>query len=183
MRILGIDPGTNIIGWGIIEKIGSNLIPIKYDSIIIKTNKNTAPTNPYIKNKATSNLNLSQKLEIIYNSLIKIINEFKPDIAAVEELFFVNNIKTGISVGHARGVILLALQKAKINIFEYKPLEIKQAVVGYGKAEKKQVQVMVKNILKLDKIPKPDDTADALAVAICHNNRMKWNKILEKCQM
>jgi crossover junction endodeoxyribonuclease RuvC len=162
MKIIGIDPGTNIIGWGIIEKENNKLIPIAYDSIIIKTG-----------------YSLSQKLEIIYDDLSKIIAEYKPDVGAVEELFFVNNVKTGISVGHARGVILLALQKSGIEIFEYKPLEIKQAVVGYGRADKKQVQIMVKNILKLQTIPKPDDTADALAVAICHETRMKLNNILK----
>jgi len=163
MRIIGVDPGTNIIGWGVIEKINNKLIPIAYDSIIIKTG-----------------FTLAQKLDIIYESLMKIIAEHKPDIGAVEELFFVNNVKTGISVGHARGVILLALQKSGVEIFEYKPLEIKQAVVGYGRADKKQVQVMVKNILKLETIPKPDDTADALAVAICHETRIKLNNILNK---
>lgn len=165
MRIIGIDPGTNIIGWAIIEKIENTnkVIPIAYDSIIIKTG-----------------FSLAEKLDIIYDSLTKIIKEYKPSVGAVEELFFVKNVKTGISVGHARGVILLALQKAGIEIFEYKPLEIKQAVVGYGAADKKQVQIMVKTILNLKEIPKPDDTADALAVALCHETRMKLNNILKK---
>ncbi|MDR0676696.1 MAG: crossover junction endodeoxyribonuclease RuvC [Elusimicrobiota bacterium] len=164
MRILGIDPGTNIIGWGIIEKLeNKKIIPIAYSSIIIGK-KNS----------------FGEKLEIIFDNLNKIVSVYKPNIAAVEELFFVNNIKTGISVSHARGVILLALKKMNIETFEYKPLEIKQAVAGYGRADKKQVQAMVKNILKLSEVPKPDDTADALAVALCHESSMKLKKILLK---
>jgi crossover junction endodeoxyribonuclease RuvC len=162
MKILGIDPGTNIIGWGIIEKSNNKIVPVAYSSIIIGKN--------YV---------LSEKIEIIFDQLTDIISQYKPDVSAVEELFFVENVKTGISVSHARGVILLALKKAGLEIFEYKPLEIKQAVAGYGRADKKQIQSMVKTILKLESIPKPDDTADALAVALCHESCMKWKNIIK----
>lgn len=163
MRIIGIDPGTNIIGWGVIEKTKNTIIPIAYNSIIIK-----------------SNVSLDNKLEIIYDSLLDVILNYSPDVASVEELFFVKNIKTGISVGHARGVILLLLKQRKIDIFSYKPLEVKQSIVGYGKATKLQVQIMVKNILKLRELPTPDDTADALALAICHENRAKFFKLIKE---
>ncbi len=162
MRILGIDPGTNIIGWGIIEKTQNrDLQALSYDSIIIK-----------------KGATLSEKLTIIYDKLSELITLYKPEVAAVEELFFVKNITTGISVGQARGVILLALKQNNVNLFEYKPREIKQAVTGYGNAEKPQVQVMVTKLLKLKEIPKPDDTADALAVAICHDFKSKLNKFI-----
>jgi crossover junction endodeoxyribonuclease RuvC len=116
----------------------------------------------------------SARLEKIYDELNKLIKKFKPETAAVEKLFFARNVTTGIAVGQARGVVLLALQKADIETFEYTPLEVKQAVAGYGGADKKQVQEMVRTLLQLDKIPKPDDAADALAIAITHLNTKRY---------
>ncbi len=162
MKILGIDPGTNIIGYGIVEKNKNSISPVSFSSIIIG-----------------QNFTLSKKLEIIFDGISSIISKFVPDEIAIEELFFSKNIKTAISVSHARGVIMLAAEKSNIPIFEYKPNEIKQAITGYGKAEKIQIQNMVRNILHLEEIPKPDDTADALAIALCHINKQKWNNLLK----
>lgn len=162
MKILGIDPGTNIIGYGIIENFKNNIVPVFYSSIIIG-----------------QNFTLSKKLEIIFDGISSIISKFSPNEMAIEELFFSKNIKTAISVSHARGVIMLAAEKCNIPIFEYKPNEVKLAVTGYGKAEKFQIQNMIKNVLHLEEIPKPDDTADALALALCHINKRKWNNLLK----
>ncbi|MCL5093596.1 MAG: crossover junction endodeoxyribonuclease RuvC [Patescibacteria group bacterium] len=156
MKILGIDPGTATTGYGIIEQKGNTLSLISFGCI--KTNPKD---------------HLAKRLEIIALELQKIIKKFKPDEAAVEELFFAANVKTAIAVGHARGVILLALAKENLKVNEYTPLEVKQALVGYGRAEKRQVQAMVKYILKLEKPINQDDTADALAVAICHASSRK----------
>ena len=155
MIILGIDPGTAIIGYGIIKK-DENLSLIDYGCITTSAKLTTA-----------------ERLTILYKELKKIINKYKPNIASVEKLFFCKNIKTAITVSQARGVILLTINKAGIPIFEYTPLEIKQAITSYGKAEKIQVQKMVKILLKLKKIPKPDDAADALATAICCANNQR----------
>ncbi|MFC1485347.1 crossover junction endodeoxyribonuclease RuvC [bacterium] len=160
MKILGLDPGTATTGWAIIECNEKNIVPIAYNHI-----------------QTSANLSFSDRLEQIYNELAEIINTYKPDVAAVEQLFFAKNVKTAVSVGHARGVMLLTIKQAGIKSFEYTPLQVKQAIVGYGKAEKIQVQIMVKNILKLKSIPKPDDTADALAIALCHKQREKWNRL------
>ncbi|MCP4481206.1 MAG: crossover junction endodeoxyribonuclease RuvC [bacterium] len=164
MKILGIDPGTAIVGWGVIEK-GTNINPIAYDSIM-----------------TSKKLKLPDRLLQIHTELSHIIKTYQPDVAAVEELFFVKNVTTGMSVSHARGVILLALNQAGVEIFEYKPMQIKQAVTGYGRADKRQVQQMVKATMGLKEIPKPDDTADALAVALCHEQNIKWQKIIGKHQ-
>jgi crossover junction endodeoxyribonuclease RuvC len=153
MKILGIDPGYAIVGLGVIEYIGNTFKPIKYGKI-----------------ETLANTPLQERLEIIYNFLNIWILDTKPDVVAIEQLFFNTNTKTAFSVAQARGVIILACQLNNIPIFEYTPLQVKQAVVGYGKAEKLQIQKMVKTLLKLDSIPKPDDIADALAVAICHAN-------------
>ncbi len=151
MVILGIDPGLAIIGWGVIEAHRGSFRPIACGDI--RTPAHTA---------------VESRLEIIYRELGRIIEKYKPDEVAVEELFFTNNITTGISVAEARGVILLVCQQHGLAINEYTPMQVKQAVVGYGKAEKRQVIAMVTSLLRLGEPPKPDDTADALAIALCH---------------
>ena len=151
MRILGIDPGVAIVGFGIIES-DRNVQQLVRCGVI------TTP----------AHTQLSYRLHSIYTDLTDLIKAFKPDAIAVEELFFNTNITTGISVAQARGVILLACYESGVPVFEYTPLQVKQAVVGYGRAEKGQVQQMTKAILGLSEVPKPDDTADALAIAICH---------------
>ena len=151
MRILGIDPGIATIGFGVIESERNKLRLIKCGVI-------TTP----------AHTSLSSRLEQIYNDMCDLIEIFKPDAVSIEELFFNTNITTGIAVAHGRGVILLACQKAGLTIFEYTPLQVKQSVVGYGRAEKKQVMDMVKRICGLPAAPKPDDAADAVALAICH---------------
>lgn len=155
--ILGIDPGTASTGWGIVKANGHEYKIKKYGVI-----------------RTSQHLNLAERLNLIYDELTDILKKERLDEAAVEELFFFKNAKTAIAVGHARGVILLACQKANMPIYEYTPLQVKQALVGYGRADKNQIQQMLKAILRLDKIPKPDDAADALAVAITHiNNNAK----------
>ncbi len=151
MIILGIDPGYAIVGWGVVEYNNTKFKPIAYGAV-------TTP----------AGMDFSDRLERIYDEISLIIAKYKPEAVAVEELFFTNNQKTAIAVGQARGVILLAAKKAGIEFNEYTPLQVKQSVVGYGRAEKKQVMEMTKILLGLEKVPKPDDTADALALAICH---------------
>lgn len=161
MIILGIDPGYAIVGYGVIEYTGNKFRVIDYGKITTDSKKS-----------------LPERLLIIYNEMEKLIEVYKPDAVSVEELFFNSNAKTAINVGQARGVILLCAAKSGRNVFEYTPLQVKQAVVGYGRAEKNQVQQMVKALLKLEKIPKPDDVADALAVAVCHAHSYNVNNIL-----
>lgn len=161
MRIIGIDPGTAICGYGIIDVEGSRLRPVAYGAITTESKDSDAA-----------------RLEILFNQLSDILEEYKPDKFGVEELFFNRNVTTAITVGQARGVILLAAHQQDIPIYEYTPLQIKQAVVGYGKATKNQVTYMTMNILGIREKIKPDDTADALAVAICtahssHRDRLK----------
>ena len=151
MRILGIDPGLAIVGWGVIEYNASKFRVLGYGSI------DTPARTP-----------TEDRLLLIYEGLKQIIEKYKPDQMAVEELFFNTNITTGIRVAEARGVILMCAHSLGVKIFEYTPLQVKQAVVGYGKAEKRQVIAMVTALLKLEKPPKPDDTADAVAIALCH---------------
>ena len=151
MRILGIDPGIATVGFGVIDSEKNNLSLVSYGVI-------TTP----------ANTSLSSRLDHIYDDVTELCNNFSPDAVACEELFFNTNITTGISVAHGRGVLLLACYKTGVPIFEYTPLQVKQAVVGYGRAEKKQVIFMVKRILNMKTAPKPDDAADALAIAICH---------------
>ena len=163
MIILGIDPGTATTGYGVIENSKSKLKVIDYGCIL--TDK---------KSK------MPERLDFLGEELKKIIKKYKPQAMAVEELFFFKNAKTIITVGQARGVILFIGKnigkKTGIDIFEYTPLQVKQAVVGYGRADKRQVQEMVKAILGLNEIPKPDDAADALAVAICCESSLKFEK-------
>lgn len=151
MRIMGIDPGIATIGFGILEYNCNKYKLIKCG--VISTPAHTP---------------LSSRLELIYDDVCSLLEMFKPDAVAIEELFFNTNITTGISVAHGRGVILLACRKAKVRVFEYTPLQVKQSVAGYGRAEKNQVMDMVKRICSLPSVPKPDDAADAVALAICH---------------
>lgn len=157
MIILGIDPGIAIVGYGIVECIGNHFKVLDYGHIVTDS-KTLFP----------------DRLKFVYDEMIKIIEEFNPAELAIEELFFNKNAKTAIKVGQARGVEILAAKNMGIEIYEYTPLQVKQAVVGYGRAEKRQVQEMVKILLNLEKIPKPDDVADALAIAICHGSSLKF---------
>lgn len=150
MKILGIDPGYNIIGYGVIETQGCKVV----DYGVITTPKN---------------MPISERLHTIYKAACELMETFSPDEVAFEELFFNNNATTAIPVAQARGVLIVACKQYVDRLFEYTPLQIKQALTGNGRAEKKQVQFMVKNILGLNAIPKPDDAADALAVALCHS--------------
>ncbi len=151
MRILGLDPGIATVGFGVIDSRGGSQKLINCG--VISTPAKTP---------------LSARLEQIYDDMCSLLDIFKPDAASVEELFFNTNLTTGISVAHGRGVILLACQKAGVKIYEYTPLQVKQAVVGYGRAEKGQVMDMVRRICGLSAPPKPDDAADAVALALCH---------------
>ncbi len=151
MIILGIDPGLAIVGWGVLECVKGRTRPIAYGAI-------TTP----------AHTDIEARLLMIQNDLSELIKKYSPDEMAVEELFFTNNITTGIAVAEARGVILCTAHSLGVKIFEYTPLQVKQAVVGYGRAEKRQVIAMVTSLLKLPKPPKPDDTADAVAIALCH---------------
>lgn len=151
MIILGIDPGIAIMGYGLIEILG-NRIRVIENGVITTSSKTPTP----------------ERLKLLYNNLEDIINEFKPEEFAIEELFFNQNVKTAITVGHARGVQILCAQNKKLPIYEYTPLQIKQAITGYGRANKKQMQLTITTLLNLKQIPKPDDAADALGVALCH---------------
>lgn len=153
MIIIGIDPGIAILGYGVLEYINNKFRVIDYNAVLT-TPKYTMP----------------ERIEVIFNSLNEIFDKYKPDAVAFEELFFNQNAKTAIVVGQARGVAVLSAQLKRINIYEYTPLQVKQAVTGYGRADKKQIQQMVKMLLNLREVPKPDDVADALAIAICHGN-------------
>ena len=151
MQILGLDPGIAIVGFGVIEAQQGQFRSLTYGAI-----------------RTEAGLPLSERLEIIYNDLNQLLDAIKPDAVAIEELFFNTNITTGISVAHGRGILLLACRQKQIPIYEYTPLQVKQSVVGYGRAEKKQVMEMVRRMLNLAQVPKPDDAADALAIALCH---------------
>lgn len=151
IRILGIDPGTGIMGYGIIESSRGSIRPIKYGCV-----------------RTQANLNQPDRLHFIYKSLSDIIEKEKPDQMAIESLFFFKNQKTVISVAEARGVAIICAKNNGMSVYEYTPLQIKQALTGYGRADKQQIQEMVKVMCKLSECPKPDDAADALAVAITH---------------
>jgi crossover junction endodeoxyribonuclease RuvC len=161
MAVIGIDPGTAITGFGIIEEAqDGSLIPLAYGVI-----------------ETPSNLEMPARLLILYNQLTEILLLHRPKSGAVEKLFFQRNVRTALSVGQARGVAILALQQQGVLLGEYTPLEVKQAVAGYGSADKRQVQLMVRTLLGLDDIPKPDDAADALAIAICHLHSQKFQQM------
>ena len=151
MRILGIDPGYGITGFGLIEAERNRFSLLRCGAI-------TTP----------AGMDFSARLEIIYEDMRKLLELAKPDAVAIEELFFGQNVTTGIGVAQSRGVILLAIRQAGVPVFSYKPMQVKQAVVGYGNATKHQVQDMTKRLLKLAAMPKPDDAADAIAIALCH---------------
>lgn len=151
MRILGIDPGIAIVGFGLIESNRGSVRMLQYGAVTTE-----------------AGLPLAIRLVQIENDMTALIAQLKPDEIAVEELFFSKNITTGIAVAHGRGVILCTAEQLGVPIFEYTPMQVKQAVAGYGLADKKQVMDMTKRLLKLKAVPKPDDAADALAIAICH---------------
>lgn len=151
MRILGIDPGTAITGYGVVDYTGNSFHPIDYNCI-----------------RTVSQLPLAERLHILYARVTEILRSYRPEHFAVEALFFNKNARTAMAVGHARGVVLLAAAHRDIPVYEYTPLQVKQAVAGNGRADKKQVQFMVKMLLGLKEMPRPDDVADALAITICH---------------
>lgn len=151
MRVLGIDPGYGRVGWAVLEGSRVKQEVVKYGCL-----------------ETGSDLRPEERLEIIYEKMTELVDEFKPEEAAVEELFFFKNQKTVMQVGQARGVILVALKRAGLRLYGYTPLQVKQAVAGYGRADKRQVQMMVKAILRLSAVPKPDDAADAVAVGLTH---------------
>lgn len=158
MLALGIDPGTATTGYGLVRlEPDGGLLAVKYG--VITTPKNTPP---------------AERLVMLYNQMQDLLREHSPDTVGVEKLFFQRNVTTAIAVGQARGVMLLSLAQVGLEVFEYTPNEVKQAVAGYGSAGKRQMQEMVRVLLELDTIPKPDDAADALAVAICHLNTNRY---------
>lgn len=162
MLVVGIDPGVAITGYGVVRDTRNGILLVDYGVV-------TTPPN----------LVLEQRLLLLHQELEKIIQLHRPESAAVEKLFFQKNVTTAIAVGQARGVALLTMAENQIEVSEYTPLEVKQAVAGYGSADKKQVQYMVKAILNMEVIPTPDDAADALAIAICHLHSVRY-KNLEK---
>lgn len=161
MIIIGIDPGYAIVGIGVIEYVGNKFRTLEYNAITTPAGMPTV-----------------ERLKKIYNEMIMYVEKYNPDAVAIEELFFNSNQKTAINVAQARGVLLVAVANKNIPIYEYTPLQVKQAVTGYGRADKKQIQTMVKMLLGLNVIPKPDDAADGLALAICHAHSNKMNNIL-----
>lgn len=167
LRVMGIDPGIAIVGFGFIDKNGSKLTPVQYGCI--QTEAHTPD---------------EDRLLHVYEGTVQLIEKYKPDTVAFEKLFFNRNVTNAMSVSQARGVMILAATQKGLPIAEYTPMQVKQAVVGYGKAEKRQVQEMIRMFLNLQKIPKPDDVADALAVAVCHAHsyvlNSKINEVLKK---
>ena len=163
MLVLGVDPGTAITGYGLVREEEGGLTLVDYGVI-------TTPAGQP----------LPERLQTIYSGLADVAGKHQPQQAAVEELFFSRNVRTALSVGHARGVALLALVDAGLAICEYKPLEIKQAITGYGGADKQQVQEMVRLLLNLDHVPQPDDAADAVAVAVCHIHSARMTALIEE---
>lgn len=157
IRILGIDPGYAIVGFGVLDYDGLNFTPLEYGAVL------TEAGTPF-----------PERLRAIHEDIEFIFDKFKPDCMAIERLYFTNNQKTGIDVAQARGVTVLSAAKRGVPVSEYTPLQVKQSVVGYGKAEKRQVMEMTRQLLKLSQIPKPDDAADALAIAICHGHSVRW---------
>jgi crossover junction endodeoxyribonuclease RuvC len=157
MRILGIDPGLAIVGWAVLDSVKGQVYPVAYGAI-----------------KTPAHTKVEERLSTIKSDLETIIEKYHPDEMAVEEIFFNTNITTGISVSEARGVILCTAYDKGLKISEYTPLQVKQAVVGYGRADKMQVQKMVKTILKVDSLPKLDDITDSMAIAICHAHSAKF---------
>lgn len=160
MTILGIDPGFAITGYGVINYTGNRFSVLDFG--VVSTGADTG---------------FPERLRILYEELDQIITRFKPDAVSVEELFFNSNTKTAIKVGHGRGIAILAAARLGVSVYEYTPLQVKQAVAGYGRADKQQMQQMTKVLLGLSEIPRPDDAADALAVAICHAHSYRLNML------
>ncbi len=163
MIILGVDPGTAITGYGVLQSDGDDLSVIDYGAIV-----------------TPADWLMPRRLQHIYQELTALIAQHTPTDAAIEKLFFSKNVRTALSVGQARGVALLAAAQAGLTIHEYTPLQVKQAVVGYGRAEKQQIQQMVKMLLQLAAIPQPDDAADALAIAICHAHSARYERMKDE---
>lgn len=162
MRIMGVDPGLATTGYGIVQKQSADYYPITFSCI-----------------RTSAGEDLGSRLLFIYQKILGLMEEFRPDELAVEDLFFNTNAKSAFVVGQARGVILLAAAHAGIPVYTYTPLQVKQGVVGYGRAEKAQVQEMARVILNLKERPRPDDAADALAIALCHGNFGRYHRLLE----
>lgn len=160
---MGIDPGTAICGWGVVDTDGDAVQLVDYGVLTTE-----------------AGLPLANRLQIIYWGLDELMHLHQPDAVAVEQLFFSKNVTTALAVGHARGVVLLSAANAGLPLHEYKPMEVKQAIVGYGKATKDQMQQMVRMLLALDDIPKPDDAADALAVALCHAQSSRYRALIDE---
>ncbi len=163
MRVMGIDPGVAITGYGVVEESGNDNNYLY--SGCIRTAKEELP---------------AVRLETIHNYVFELISLYKPQALAIEKIFFSKNVRTAFQVGEARGVIILAAARCKLDLYEYTPLQVKQAVAGYGKAEKSQVQYMVKMLLKLERVPSVDDEADALAVALCHLQNRKFQDAISR---
>lgn len=164
MITIGIDPGLGTTGYGIVQLTSTNAYQsIAYGAILTPTKQP-----------------LAVRLQVLFDSLTELLHQYQPDYAAVERLFFARNITTAITVGQARGVAMLALAQAGLDIAEYSPPEIKEAVTGYGNADKHQIQVMVQSLLGLKETPKPDDAADGLAIAICHLQRVNFSRLVDE---
>lgn len=163
MKILGVDPGTATTGYACLEYTNSKVSLISYGCI-----------------KTEAELELDKRIARIFDEFCQILDKFTPDVVAVERQFFNRNVTNALLVGHASGVIILAAAQRNIPVKMYTPLQVKQAIAGYGKAEKKQIQFMVKNILRLESTPKPDDAADAIAVAICHANHNHFEEAVKR---
>jgi crossover junction endodeoxyribonuclease RuvC len=174
MIILGIDPGTAIMGYGLVESGVVDSAPRQRAS----TGGDNLRMLEYGALHTPANAPLFERLPMLYKGIMDLLAEYKPDGLALEQLFFNRNVTTALSVGHARGVVILAAAHSSVPVSEYTPLQVKQAVVGYGRATKEQVQAMVKVLLNMDHIPRPDDAADALAVAICHIHSAAFAKLV-----
>jgi len=162
MLVLGLDPGLAITGYGFVEGDGDNLRALSYGVL-----------------RTSPHLPLAERLLRLHEALSQLLTRYHPDIVALEELFFSTNARTAITVGEARGVLLLTVAEANLRVVEYTPLQVKQAITGYGQADKAQMQQMVRLLLNLAEIPRPDDAADALAVSICHHHSARMAKLLE----
>jgi crossover junction endodeoxyribonuclease RuvC len=160
LLVLGVDPGTAILGYGLVRQDGPSLTAVDYGVL-------TTP----------ASLPLPRRLAILHSGLAALIDRYHPDAASVEQLFFTKNVRTAIAVSHARGVVLLAIEQAGLPVYEYTPLRVKQAVLGYGRGDKVQMQTMVRMLLGLPSPPQPDDAADALAIAICHLNLANYTAL------
>ena len=161
MRVLGVDCGSRVTGYGVIDSDGADCVFVRCGAIRSK------PSDPLV-----------DRLKCIYSGIVEIIRDVHPDAAAFESLFYATNVQSALKLGHVRGVSMFAAAEAKLAVYEYTPLEVKSAVTGYGRAEKPQVQQMVRALLKLDTPPQPYDASDALAVAICHVHTNRFNKSL-----